>query len=342
MKKTTLFSLLCAFCLCAAAQSKKELQAKVTELESTVTTLQTENATLTARIGEKDAQIGQLTGQVATLQQQIGRLESQNASLNQRLTEMQGQVAALQSQVTNAQAAASSEPKFLSDSIADFLLQFYRASTVEERAKYVMDPGRVLPKMRDYYKNGVTTLDEFDWYAGMETKSHAASEGAVFIATSLYVLNIGLTKDYTIPHYVIRTPEGFKLDWEATTLYGQTTVNQLNSTRNNEGKTFTISCAPVLTDIYSWNDDYDYIFAKQRADGKTQTISIIFQTNSSVGRQFRNLIENKNVHVDIHNQFILKGVFYEDNGGFIELKEIVSETPSMIIRTRPNKSQTRF
>ncbi|MBP3228434.1 MAG: hypothetical protein J6M53_06615 [Bacteroidaceae bacterium] len=324
MKKTFLFSLLCAICLSAAAQSKKELQTKVTELE-------TENATLTARIGEKDAQIGQLSGQVASLQQQIGRLEGENASLNQRLTEMQGQLAALQAQ------AARPAPKSLSDSIADFLLLFYRASTVEERAKYVADPARVLPKMRDYYKNGIRTLDEFDWYDG--------TDGAVCIATSLYALRVELNKNYEVSHFVIRTPDGFKLDWEATTLYGQTTVKQINNkARENDNKTFIFSCGLSTTDIDSWNDYYDYVTGRQEADGSLKSIRIVFERDSAVGRQFLSLIENKNVNNDdLSNQFILKGVYYYNDGfDFIELTEIVSETPSLLIRTRPNKSQSRF
>ena len=70
----------------------------------------------------------------------------------------------LASLILSMGAAAQSkkeEPQFLSDSIADMLLKYYGATTVEERAQYVMEPERVMPLMRDYYSGGIRPLNKF-------------------------------------------------------------------------------------------------------------------------------------------------------------------------------------
>lgn len=331
MKKILLLTMSLVMAIGTSAQSKKELQEKVSQLE-------TRNIELNALLSDKTSQVEKLTLQVASLKQTVSQLQATN-------TQLQGQIAQLQTNVRQKE-----EPQFLSDSIAEMLLKFYSATTVEERAKYVMDPQRVLPLMRNYYKGGIKPLDKFYYVYGEENKFSKKEEGAVKMGPNLYFLKVELVQDKLVNHVVIRTPQGLKLDWEATVQYGENSNYML--TAANVGKTFTFHCQ-IFNVINDWNDSYDYIelsnglgdFINRYNESYPDKSYGIFLKNGAVGKTLRNMFTNKvpDLGDEFYNCIVKAQVFQNTDGNYyLEIKEIVSETSSRFVPIRPKKEQVRF
>ena len=336
MKKILLVAMSLAMTIGTSAQSKKELQSKVEELEQLNTELNTHMTKL-------DAQVGEITTMVKGLQTDVSKLQSENEQLKEKINAQQ----------TNA-AAKDEATHFVSDSIADMLLKFYSATTVEERAKYVMDPQRVLPLMRNYYKGGITPLNKFVRVRNENNIFYPKQELAVPMGSGLYYLRVELVEDYIVRHIVLRTSQGFKLDWEATVQYGDTSDFML--TKANVGKTFTFHCQ-IGKSVYKWNDYYDYIFLSNMSRTKdTNHYSPaspgfgygVFQKDGSIARRLREIIDNREPDYSDNYRalffIIVKAEVEENNDGrcFFELKDIVSETPSYFVRKRPKKQKLTF
>ena len=329
MKKILLVAMSLAMTIGTSAQSKKELQSKVEELEK-------QNTELNDLLKEKNHRVEKLT-------LEVNQLKSENEQLKEKINAQQ----------TNA-AAKDEATHFVSDSIADMLLKFYSATTVEERAKYVMDPQRVLPLMRNYYKGGITPLNKFVRVRNEHNIFYPKQELAVTIGSGLYYLIVELVKNYTVRHIVLRTSQGFKLDWEATVQYGETSDVML--TKANVGKTFTFHCR-IGKSVYKWNDYYDYIFLyNMRYTEDTNHYSPafpgfgygVFQKDGSIARRLREIIDNR-VPDDSDNYIapffiIVKAEVFDGGNGkyYFELKDIVSETPSYFVRKRPKKQKLTF
>ena len=332
MKKILLLTMSLAMAIGTSAQSKKELQSKVEELEKLNTELNTHMTKL-------DAQVGEITTMVKGLQTDVSKLQSENEQLKEKIDSMQPKTTVVE-EATH----------FVSDSIADMLLKFYSATTVEERAKYVMAPERVLPLMRNYYKGGITPLKEFYWVRGDANNFHPKQEGAVTIGSGLYYLEADLVEDYTVRHIVLRTSQGFKLDWEATVQYGETSDFML--IKANVGKTFTFHCQ-INNRVGEWNDYYDYI-ALWNMSGTKEINRYspdspdsgygVFQKDESIARRLREIIDNREPDDPDRFYIIVKAEVEDNNDGryFFELKDIVSETPSYFVRKRPKKQKMTF
>ncbi len=263
----------------------------------------------------------------------------------------------LASLILSMGAAAQSkkeEPQFLSDSIADMLLKYYGATTVEERAQYVMEPERVMPLMRDYYSGGIRPLNKFYHVDGEKTQWREKHEGVIKIAPNLLCLAIYLVQNVEVNHVLVRTPQGLKLDWEATVQYGENSNYML--TAANEGKTFTFHCN-LSRSINTWNDSYDYVCISNsfgydakfinRYDESCPDLSAyaVFQRNGAVGKTLRDMFTNKAPDwADDHYWCIVKAEVFDNLDGtyLLEIKEIVSETPSRFVPLRPKKEQVRF
>ena len=329
MKKILLLTMSLAMTIGISAQSKKELQDKVEELEK-------QNTELNDLLKEKNHRVEELT-------LEVNQLKSENEQLKEKINAQQ----------TNA-AAKDEATHFVSDSIADMLLKFYSATTVEERAKYVMDPQRVLPLMRNYYKGGITPLNKFVWVMGDANNHHPKQELAVTIGSGLYYLRVELVKNYTVRHIVLRTSQGFKLDWEATVQYGETSDVML--TKANVGKTFTFHCQ-IKNRVKEWNDYYDYITlynmsytedTNHYSPASPGSGYGVFLKDESIARRLREIIDNREPdYSDDTFYIIVKAEVKESNNKYrskynFELKDIVSETPSYFVRKRPMKQKLTF
>ena len=337
MKKILLVAMSLAMAIGTSAQSKKELQSKVEELEKLNTELNTHMTKL-------DAQVGEITTMVKGLQTDVSKLQSENEQLKEKINAQQ----------TNAATKEEEEAThFVSDSIADMLLKFYGATTVEERAKYVMDPERVLPLMRNYYKGGITPLKEFYWVSGDATEDSPKEEGAVAKGSGLYYLEADLVEDYTVRHIVLRTSQGFKLDWEATVQYGETSDFML--TKANVGKTFTFHCQ-IGNHVYKRNDYYDEIILRNMwgtkdinrySPGDPDLGEGVFQKDGSIARRLREIIDNREPDYSDGTFYIIVKAEVKENNKYrskynFELKDTVSETPSYFVRKRPKKQKLTF
>lgn len=248
------------------------------------------------------------------------------------------------------------DPVFLSDSIAELLLKFYSAATVEERAKFVIDPKNVIPLMREYYKGGIRPLNKFYHVRGERDELRGKYEkwdGAIQIGPSLIYLPVELVKGREVCHVLLRTPMGIKLDWEATVQYGESSDYML--TADNVGRTFTFHC-DIMNDISSWNDSYDYVFLNSRTSELGDFINRYSETNSGnasqtsghavflkdseVRKKLMDMFRNKQAdYYDAYYCCIVKATVFDTEHGWyaFELDDIVSETPSRIMPFRPKK-----
>ena len=204
--------------------------------------------------------------------------------------------------------------------------------------------------MRNYYKGGITPLNKFVWVKGDADNSHPKEEGAFTIGSGLYYLRVELVKDHIVRHIVLRTSQGFKLDWEATVQYGETSDFML--TNANVGKTFTFHCQ-IDYSVREWNDYYDSItlwnmFGTKETNRYSPEYPSfgygVFQKDESIARRLREIIDNRVPDNPDEFYIIVKAEVEENNDGscFFVLKDIVSETPSYFVRKRPKKQKLTF
>jgi len=108
------------------------------------------------------------------------------------------------------------------DSVVDVILKYRACDEWENLLKYVMEPNRVRPLMQSYYaKNGVSSK-ELDF--------NTVKNALVKLKENLFVTKGSGVHGF----YVVKTNEGYKVDWEATVEYNPVELLELE---NMSGKT---------------------------------------------------------------------------------------------------------
>lgn len=226
--------------LSASAQGKKEM------LES-ISALQTGQTTLGAKVDQMNALLLTFTQSIATLQ-------AENATLRERLVKLEADLAALREQGAGAAAAPGQAPTALrtaADSMQAVFIAYYKSKTPEEASQYVLDAQRVKPLMVKYYdevKNWeVNTLD---WNPDRQFEQVRA--------------NVYFDDDTDM--CLVKTPSGYKVDWEASVKYNPYTEAQMKAQPN---KVFELKIRVEKNQNYDndyWNayavftDDYFFYF----------------------------------------------------------------------------------
>lgn len=226
--------------LSASAQGKKEM------LES-ISALQTGQAALGAKVDQMNALL-------LTFTQSITTLQAENATLKERLAKLEADLAAFREQGAGAAAASGQAPTALrtaADSMQAVFIAYYKSKTPEEASQYVLDAQRVKPLMVKYYdevKNWeVNTLD---WNPNRHFEQVRA--------------NVYFDDDTDI--CLVKTPSGYKVDWEASVKYNPYTEAQMKAQPN---KVFELRIRVEKNQNYDndyWNayavytDDYFFYF----------------------------------------------------------------------------------
>ena len=178
MKKFLITALLLVVTLSANAQSKKDLQNTINNLNQ---------------------QVGQLKAMLDAKSEQLDQANQTIADLRQKLA---------------SGVAAAQQPATYRDSIADLIEKYTNCTSWQEALRYVMEPERVRPIMQKYYADTgfsptIRTAEE------IKNKAFRRINGKNYV---IYYCN---------GYYAVQTPDGYRLDWEATAQYNPVTHTEL-------------------------------------------------------------------------------------------------------------------
>lgn len=199
MKKIILSLLVCSIAFSVSAQNKKELLENIKALQANQTTLST---------------------QLQTITQSLGVLQAENATLKERLAKLEANLDSLRLQGIAAVQTSENKPATLLtalDSVQAVRLAYLKSANPEEASQYVMDVERVKPLMMKYY------AEKEDW-APLEY-AFGPEEKLVCIRPNVYRLE-------GWDEFIIKTPEGYKIDWEGTVGYKPYTEAQMKAQPN--------------------------------------------------------------------------------------------------------------
>jgi len=244
-----------------AAQNKKEMQAIIADLQTTVANLQTTIQALQTTINAQSMTIETLNGQLTDSKAAIRDLQQSVKALTDKQ-------AALETQLSQTPGSGVFVPRTAQDSVAAFFVQFRALENWEDLVPYVMEPERVKPAMQKFYTKegyGAKRYDPAD-VAGKIKKAK----------NNIYTVNVH-------PNcYIIKTAEGYKVDWEASYLPNTFDLQAFLNTQS-VGSTTTV-WAEVSIDTYYenswWNKFYitghdgDYCYTEKNTamDKKLRTL----------------------------------------------------------------------
>ena len=157
-------------------------------------------------INNLNQQVGQLKAMLDVKSEQLDQANQTIADLRQKLAS--GAAAAQQP------AAAAQQPATYRDSIADLIEKYTNCTSWQEALRYVMEPERVRPIMQKHYADK-------DFSPTMRSAEEIKNKAFQRFNGKNYVF-------YTCcGYYAVQTPDGYRLDWEATAQYNPVTHTEL-------------------------------------------------------------------------------------------------------------------
>lgn len=259
MKK--LFVFIIAFLIAAPtfAQKKEEIVQKISALESrmnsTIDDIRQKDDALNSKIRNLESLLSSQTEMSKASSARIDNLESQLKLLKDENAKLKTSLDSLRKiQVTTISTREPDKPKTELDSIYDVLDRYGSAVTIDERAQYVRHPETTKPLMVKYY--------------GIQYKKKTFSKSSITLSKSHY--NVGDIIYISYYHmYLIKTVQGYLVDWEASVGYNPTTLNHYESTHSLVTKKFKgelsdfenvnntyyrviLSCGPSYDGYYCW------------------------------------------------------------------------------------------
>ena len=186
-----------------------------------------------------------LQNTINNLNQQVGQLKAMLDAKSEQLDQANQTIADLRQKLASGVAAAQ-QPATYRDSIADLIEKYTNCTSWQEALRYVMEPERVRPIMQKYYADTgfsptIRTAEE------IKNKAFRRFNGKNYV---LYYCN---------GYYAVQTPDGYRLDWEATAQYNPVTHTEL---ADKIGQSAEIRGCFEYASVY----DNDY-FRGFRADG---------------------------------------------------------------------------
>lgn len=206
MKKVILLCSMVVISLALSAQNKKEMQASIENLQTSVEVLQT--------------MVNNQTKTIETLQTELNQTKSSLMLLQQNLLTQQQAISDLQARQTATTNSAAIITR--QDSVADFFVRFRAVEEWQNLLPMVMEPEKVKPLMKQYYDAngyGAKTLKYED------IKNHVNK-----LKNNLYLVG-----DWC---FIVVTPDGFKVDWKGS--YMQAMSNATAIKESSVGTTGTL------------------------------------------------------------------------------------------------------
>lgn len=129
------------------------------------------------------------------------KLPSENAVLDEPLADLGVDLAALRKMVPGIPDTL----RTATDSMQAVFIAYCTSETPEKASQYIMDAQRVKPLMMKYYEEVKDwEIGDWEWYPDMKFE---------FIRTNVYYY------PHYLECYLVKTPSGYKIDWEATVKY---------------------------------------------------------------------------------------------------------------------------
>ena len=235
MKRIITLLLCGCMALSLSAQNKKEMQAIVTDLQTAVTNLQTTIQALQTTINAQSMTIESLNSQLTDSKATI-------KDLQQSLKELSDKHAALEKQLSQQPGSGVFIPTTAQDSVAAFFVQFRALENWEDLVPYVMEADRVKPAMQKYYAKKGYGAKQYD---------PAKILGDIKkIKKNVYAVDV-----FPSHCYIIKTAEGYKVDWEASYLPKTVDLGAFLNTQS-VGSTVTVWTTVEIDTYYDnsyWN-----------------------------------------------------------------------------------------
>ena len=154
-----------------------------------------------------------LQNTINNLNQQVGQLKAMLDAKSEQLDQANQTIADLRQKLASG-AAAAQQPATYRDSIADLIEKYTNCTSWQEALRYVMEPERVRPIMQKYYADTgfsptIRTAEE------IKNKAFRRINGKNYV---IYYCN---------GYYAVQTPDGYRLDWEASVEYNPVTHTEL-------------------------------------------------------------------------------------------------------------------
>ena len=155
-----------------------------------------------------------LQNTINNLNQQVGQLKAMLDAKSEQLDQANQTIADLRQKLACG-AAAAQKPATYRDSIADLIEKYTSCTSWQEALRYVMEPERVRPIMQKYYAD--QGFSPTIWTAEEILKNEAFRRFNGKNHTIYKCVNF----------YAVQTPDGYRLDWEATAQYNPVTHTEL-------------------------------------------------------------------------------------------------------------------
>lgn len=155
------------------------------------------------------------------------------------------------------------------DSIAVLLMNYMSCETWESASQYVMEPEKVKVLMEKQYQN-----------TGFESRYRSVDEIKHDMVTSKIKGNYHVIYRCVYPenkdtYYIVKTVDGYKIDWEATVGWSSATPNGISNAPN---KDFEIRTNLLLREPIKSNDNwrmYDFLYVKKNSPIDKQLFKIL-------------------------------------------------------------------
>tara|TARA_B110000285_G_C15024735_1_gene563523 strand:+ start:104 stop:1021 length:918 start_codon:yes stop_codon:yes gene_type:complete len=273
MKKLLLYSFL-AFSISVNAQSKKELQAEVDRLNTECTSIKNDLKTTRAKLDEAR---GKYEG---CLEDKEGMMDRQTELMNQNLS-LKARLDSLEAAFTEVASGVISNPKNQADSIKMAIQQYYTAGTAEDRFKFVYDNGNTLAILKKVYAKGARVRE-------IKAKS-------ISIGSPVKNFLVAYAMNYTF--YIKLTDLGYRLDWETTFGYNETSLIQVQNDLSNKEMGLRLNCE--LANYYNYNyngKERQYYSIKLRSPSGGKYAAGFVSRSSSVGKRIYELLSDGKTH----------------------------------------------
>lgn len=200
------------------AQKKDEMVQRITQLENSAASMQNSLNAMQGTIDNLNASLKLATDANALLENKIKFQEDVNANQTALIQQLQNEVAELKKAKIDADPnAIITDPQNEEDSIISVIQQYYASKKWEDRLSFVYKPERVRPLMQKHYANnfGITQVNK----STISIPGSQFKVGDVFIAH--FTARNGFGGDKSVPVFMRKTTEGFKIDWEAHVGYSE-------------------------------------------------------------------------------------------------------------------------
>lgn len=167
----------------------------------------------------------------------------------------------------------------------ELLKNFLGAGTVEERMRFVREPERVGPFMKDFHsRNDVETYD----YEEVSEYHVVAFDNFPFLA-----LRVDLEDGDSIPVLIEDAPDGMKVDWESFVCYQPMKVEEFVEKKIEEPTDFRVYAQRDVFYAFDFADEEKFACFKLTFRHSEESIYGYVERNTPLYKEFQKMFPNE-------------------------------------------------